>query len=82
MKNDTPAFPQGKSFDSISLLEGGMTLRDYFAAKAMAAMLANPHLTERYGTSFDHIASEAFGYADAMIAFKATTVAVPREESV
>lgn len=41
------AFPSGKSeqrgFENSHPLHEGMTLADYFAAKAMAAMIANPH---------------------------------------
>lgn len=34
-----PAFPRDHAADG----HNGMTLRDYFAAKALAAMLANPN---------------------------------------
>lgn len=42
-----------------------MTLRDYFAAKAMQGLLASrgDHDVE----SFDEIASDAYGFADAMM---------------
>lgn len=44
--------------------ESGMTLRDYFAAKAMQAMLASPGLT----TDDQHkISSDAYLVADAML---------------
>ena len=40
MSNDNPrnpsAFPQSKKAGEVSFTEGGMNLRDYFAAKAMA----------------------------------------------
>ena len=59
MKN-APAFPTVM----IGELEGGMTLRDYFAAKAMQAMLENPEcplapLTE--------IPQASYKMADAML---------------
>lgn len=43
----------------------GMTLRDYFAAKAMAAMLASP---ETFHLDCARVASGAYEYADAMLA--------------
>lgn len=61
-----PAFP-AHHFD---LAEGehGMTLRDYFAAKAMQGMLANPKLQEQIlkaGQSW--IEESAWSVADAML---------------
>lgn len=41
----------------------GMTLRDYFAAKAMAGMIADPTDTNEAHT----IAERAYHYADAML---------------
>ncbi|HAM74184.1 MAG TPA: hypothetical protein DCQ09_00780 [Alcanivorax sp.] len=38
MKGGGPAFPQGKQVGQCSVSEGGMTLRDYFAAKALPAI--------------------------------------------
>ena len=49
-------------------LEEGMTLRDYFAAKAMQGMLANPKLQEQIlkaGQSW--IEKSAWSVADAML---------------
>ena len=66
MSNKTggPAFPNksaavngGSSFDS-----SGMTLRDYFAAKAMQAVLVNG-----YFDKFESVASDAYKLADAML---------------
>lgn len=42
---------------------GGMTLRDYFAAKAMQGRLANPD----WLCSDDRTATEAYQLADAML---------------
>jgi len=39
MKNDIPTFPSTMSTETISAHEG-ITMRDYFAAKAMQGMLA------------------------------------------
>ena len=58
-----PAFPQ-HGFDVIAerfTSQGGMTLRDYFAAKAMQTIAANPHWTE------EGIAEAAYKQADAML---------------
>ena len=55
MKN-APAFPTVM----IGELEGGMTLRDYFAAKAMQALIDNDHL-------FWEIPTQAYELADAML---------------
>lgn len=61
MSNDTggPAFP-AHHFD---LAEGehGMTLRDYFAAKAMQALI------EKHDESPVEISLEAYEFADAML---------------
>lgn len=58
MNRDTggPAFPVGTSYQ-------GMTLRDYFAAKAMQGMIVDPGS----GYSNDELASFAYAVADAML---------------
>lgn len=67
MSNNTggPAFPSGlidpsTPEDAVQSLHNGMTLRDYFAAKAMPQMLA------LCGTR-DVAAVEAYRIADAML---------------
>lgn len=45
---------------------GGMTLRDYFAAKAMQGLQANP-ADEVMNMGFDAIAKYAYEQADAML---------------
>ena len=50
-----PAFPDAFNY--------GMTLRDYFAAKAMQAILSNPE----YGDEEDSLAGAAYYVADAML---------------
>ena len=50
-----PAFP--------SETEWGMTLRDYFAAKALQGNIAHPEVTGNR----DDIARDAYKYADAML---------------
>ena len=61
-----PAFPQ-HGFDPVTerfTSQGGMTLRDYFAAKAMQSMNGR----EDYAyTPADAIALDAYALADAML---------------
>ena len=65
MVNNTggPAFPQ--TYQKCEEHMVGMTLRDYFAAKAMLGILADPHRDMNYG--YDAIASYAYSLADAML---------------
>jgi hypothetical protein len=67
-----PAFPISEAHFSNGMLkqeaEYGMTLRDYFAAKAMQGMLSNPKLQEQIlaaGQSW--IEESAWTVADAML---------------
>jgi hypothetical protein len=54
-----PAFPSHGSMGEVA--QQGMTLRDYFAAKAMQAKLS-------YGDAgYDDVAKRAYKYADAMM---------------
>jgi len=56
------AFPSGHN-PKTGTQESGMTLRDYFAAKAMQAILSNPDYTNE-----DHVlASSSYNVADAMM---------------
>lgn len=57
----TPAFPT----IMIGEREGGMTLRDYFAAKAMQAMF--DYWDENPNLQFEHIADCSYDMADAMM---------------
>lgn len=64
-----PAFPHSGSADCIP----GMSLRDYFAAKFFAAMLANPFtaqgLADKPQETIERRLSElAYGMADALLA--------------
>jgi len=47
----------------------GMTLRDYFAAKAMQAMIGNPNIQGPDDSSkdFDLFSKRAYRYSDAML---------------
>jgi hypothetical protein len=71
-----PAFPLSHSHKELSGTDwqdaNGMTLRDYFAAKAMQAIIAKaPFGTEEAGAQLDRqmlAARGAYAYADAMLA--------------
>ena len=55
-KNGGPAFPVKRQY-----FEEGMTLRDYFAAKAMQSMILYSE------DAADDVASNAYCFADAML---------------
>ena len=59
-----PAFPVS---DEVSVGSEGMTLRDYFAAKAMAALLSDPTINPHQ----DRLALTAYIAADAMLKARA-----------
>jgi len=62
------AFPNTASFP---LREDGMDLRDYFAAKALQGLLANPKLQEQIlktgGATGGWISESSYGFADEMM---------------
>jgi hypothetical protein len=62
-----PAFPWGDI--NLGGNAGGMSLRDYFAAKAMQAYIA--HLscggTESVSNHYGEVARESYGIADVML---------------
>lgn len=68
-----PAFPvhdpfavhQPSNVDEAKRLAGGMTLRDYFAAKAMQGFAASSN--DVGWRSMDQIAETAYEWADAML---------------
>jgi hypothetical protein len=63
--------PSAFPFSTESYTEFGMTLRDYFAAKAMQGLLANPKLANEIlkngGSQSGWIEDSAFAFADAML---------------
>lgn len=65
-----PAFPHLNRFVTANtyepISEGGMTLRDYFAAKAMQGYVSDEEW--RYDIDFDGTARVAYAMADAMLA--------------
>ena len=62
--NCGPAFPIVGTHEQV--LEIGMTLRDYFAAKAMQGLQANP-VEDVLEMSYEEIAKYAYEQADAML---------------
>jgi len=68
MKNE-PVFP-AMHFD-LADNEHGLTMRDYFAAKALQGLLANPKLQKEIltqgGCMSGWIENSAYGFADAMM---------------
>jgi hypothetical protein len=56
MNDEQQAFPDGL------LNQDGMTLRDYFAAKAMQAIISSHD-----NTTLDFVSGKAYQYADAML---------------
>jgi hypothetical protein len=68
MNDGGPAFPTPESHgDDFE----GMSLRDYFAAKAIAGILSNPNITWSDMQTERVLASHAWKIADAMLAEKA-----------
>ena len=69
--NNPPAFPHvadivqvdGNAAFVKTLTQNGMTLRDYFAAKAMQGMVSEPSLR----ATPEEFASESYKMADAML---------------
>lgn len=62
MKNE-PAFPTSESLQYSQHITGGMTLRDYFAAKAMQGWLVETS----EGVSVTAVARFSYEMADAMM---------------
>ena len=67
--NNPPAFPlHNHGVQTLGLHVTGMTLRDYFAAKAMQGMLSNPKLQAQILTAGQSwIEESAWAVADAML---------------
>ena len=61
MKDGGPAFPCHPGIDNP--MYDGMTLRDYFAAKAMQALIS----IGAYSSEYDTDAQESYAIADAML---------------
>ena len=59
-----PAFPHIEQCGAVSYTSGGMSLRDYFAAKAMSGVIASFTPTN----TIEQLAQVSYRVADAMIA--------------
>lgn len=72
-KNDGgPAFPQHGWTSNPEVLErmkgqGGMTLRDWFAAMAMQGILSNPETVRHGQDGPSSVCNAAFNFADKML---------------
>jgi hypothetical protein len=62
LKMNEPAFPTGTG---VTPYKSGMTLRDYFAAKAMQAIIARAD--NRFTTTVEFVGGKSYQYADAML---------------
>jgi len=74
--NGGPAFPTADPNYEAKYAGKGMTLREYFAAKAMEGILTNPYLYESLAPrdgAFQQIAENAFAIADAMLQARGET---------
>jgi len=73
--NNPPAFPHvadilqfdGNSATVKTLTQNGMTLRDYFAAKAMQGELAAQEASDGFYSNLDALAVLSYCIADAML---------------
>lgn len=82
MSNNTggPAFPQcSYNYKGGYDITGGMTLRDYFAAKAMQGLMSGRWKSDMHGQQFDAYradasewAKSAYHFADAMLSARGT----------
>lgn len=71
MKNNIPAFPETPIGESIPGVKGGMTLRDYLAAKVLQGVISgycSQDGVDVENLSKDYIASECYKFADVMLA--------------
>lgn len=62
------AFPGAYYGDIPDAIYGGMSLRDYFAAKALSGMLASNSSVDRTKVNKAKWAEVAYSFADAMLA--------------
>jgi hypothetical protein len=73
---DLPAFPALMKAGDIAVSEGGMTLRDYFAAAALPGLMARnwSHINgSNEQKIIDTVAESAYRIADAMLAAREAT---------
>ena len=72
VKDGGPAFPSAPNTQPGRYLRDGMSLRDYFAAKAMQGFNANSH-DQMVSWSFETIADYSYKQADAMLRARENT---------
>lgn len=68
-----PAFPQGLAVSDIAKMEGGLSVRDWFAGQAAAGLIAQSMGTALLSAPADG-AAYAYQFADAMLAERAKAV--------
>lgn len=66
-----PAFPQGVTVGDVGKMEGGMSLRDWFAGQALCGFFANTDLTE---IPNGDVATNCYVAADYMLRERAKAV--------
>jgi len=62
--NGGPAFGELQQVGDVAMRDGGLSIRDYFAAKAMQGYCARE---DSINSHFDSLASDAYELADAML---------------
>ena len=71
MKNNIPAFPSHGTMGEV--IKQGMTLRDYFAAKVLQGLVANPEVIKVLSKDgekeslYKGLVENSFGIADTML---------------
>ena len=65
-KHGGPAFPNSRHVGELTVVDGGMTLRDYFAAKALQSIIAEEGVEWHMALKISS-AKTAYNYADAML---------------
>ena len=68
--DDEPAFPRNHRHEG----HNGLTMRDYFAAKAMQALITKgmDDFNKRNSSGVPYVTKYAYEYADAMLKARAT----------
>jgi hypothetical protein len=66
------AFGEFKQAGEVSIKAGGLTVRDYFAAKAMQGFAASPGMIDSNDSrAITYVAAASYAMADAMLAERA-----------
>lgn len=68
-----PAFPSEiQALEGVTLTSSGMSLRDYFAAKAMQGFSASPSMIDSNDSrAIAYVSAASYAMADAMLAERA-----------